>query len=370
MVKHKLLIVDDEIENLNLLRRTFIREYTVITADNAKDALAILEESKDISLIISDQRMVGMSGTEFFKEVAEHYPHMMKILLTAYTDVEALVDAINDGRVYKYVTKPWDPEELKLTVKRAIELYDLAMENKQLIIVLAQKNAELQRMKDYSEERIEEERLRISRELHDETCQSLASLILSIEICMRMLKPDLNQENIDMIKQKILTMKEQLKETSQQVRRISMDLRPAELDSLGFISTVEQFINRFSQPPNTLEVQLKVLGDIITLPQKLELAMFRLIQESLNNIKKHAKATKVELTLDFKDEVIEISVSDNGVGFEIPTNLGDLLLDGHLGLVGMQERVKQFDGLFSIKSVPGQGTTVYVVVNCIGGTFK
>jgi signal transduction histidine kinase len=370
MSKHKILIVDDEVENLNLLRRTFIREYKVHTADNAQEALRLLDDNPDISLIISDQRMAGMTGTELFKEVVDKNIEAMKILLTAYTDVEALVDAINTGKVYKYVTKPWDPEEFKLTVKRALEVYELTQENKQLLKDLAQKNAELKKMKDYSEERVEEERLRISRELHDDICQSLASLNLSMEIILRMLKPGLEQSNIDTIKDNLLTMREQIKATSQRVRRISMDLRPAELDSLGFVPTIEQFINRFNKYDDTPNVQLNVTGNIVSLPQKLELAMFRLIQECLNNIKKHAYAKTVDITLLYNNDKLDITVQDDGKGFNLPDNLNILLQEGHLGLIGMQERVNQFNGDLKITSTLDKGTTVLVSVKSTGGTFE
>jgi signal transduction histidine kinase len=370
MAKYKILIVDDEEENLNLLRRTFIRDYQVLTASNARDALKMLDDNPEVCLIISDQRMAGMTGTELFKEVVDKNLDLIKILLTAYTDVEALVDAINTGRVYKYITKPWDPEEFKITVRRAIEVYELTQENKQLLKDLARKNAELKKMKDYTDERVEEERLRISRELHDDICQSLASLNLSMEIALRYLKPGIDQDNVDQIKDNMLTMREQIKSTSQRVRRISMDLRPAELDSLGFVPTIEQFINRYKKYEDTPEVDLIVEGSIVSLPQKLELAMFRLVQECLNNIKKHAQASLVTIKLNFMDETLKIIVTDNGKGFEIPDNFNQLLQDGHLGLIGMQERVSQFNGILNITSSSGHGTTIDVSVRSTGGTFE
>lgn len=370
MAKKQMLIIDDEAENLNLLRRTFIREYSVYSADNAKDALTILNEKPGISLIISDQRMAEMTGTEFFKIVAKDRPDIMKILLTAYTDMEALVEAINDGQIYKYITKPWDPEELKLTIKRAYEVYDLAEENKRLISDLAIKNAELQKMKDYTDERIEEERLRISRELHDDICQSLASLNINMEICMRLLKSDLAEDKINTIKDNLINTREQIKDTSKRVRRISMDLRPAELDSLGFVSTLEQFINRYNSTPDSAKVELKIIGDIITLPQKLELGMFRIIQECLNNAKKHAKATKIDVTLAFDSDKLNITIIDDGIGFEIPEHLGSLLQKGHLGIVGMYERLNQLGGKLIITSKPEEGTIINVTIQTLGGTFE
>ncbi|AFY40437.1 adenylate/guanylate cyclase with GAF sensor(s) [[Leptolyngbya] sp. PCC 7376] len=123
--KPKILVVDDEPDNLDLLYRTFRRLYRVVRSDSAPEALNILAEDPEIAVIISDQRMPQMSGTEFLKIAATSYPNTMRIMLTGYTDVEDLVDAINEGRVYKYVTKPWDAEELKSIVEQALETHNL-----------------------------------------------------------------------------------------------------------------------------------------------------------------------------------------------------------------------------------------------------
>ncbi len=121
--KLKLMVVDDEPDNLDLLYRTFRREFKVYKADGALTALDILDEEGEMALIISDQRMPVMNGTEFLSKTVERFPETIRILLTGYTDVEDLVDAINTGQVFKYITKPWSPEELKATVRQASELY-------------------------------------------------------------------------------------------------------------------------------------------------------------------------------------------------------------------------------------------------------
>lgn len=123
--KPKILVVDDEPDNLDLLYRTFRRAYKVVRSDSAPEALKVLEEHPDIAVIISDQRMPQMSGTEFLKIAAVSYPNTMRIMLTGYTDVEDLVDAINEGRVYKYVTKPWDADDLKNIVEQALSTHNL-----------------------------------------------------------------------------------------------------------------------------------------------------------------------------------------------------------------------------------------------------
>jgi response regulator RpfG family c-di-GMP phosphodiesterase len=139
-MSHKILIVDDEAANLRLLDRLFRRDFNVLTASSGEEALLILEQH-DVTLLITDQRMPGMSGIELLQRATSLRPHLVRIILTGYTDVGALVEAINCGQVYKYVTKPWNNDELRLTVERAIEHYetnkarhDLALTNQRLVM--------------------------------------------------------------------------------------------------------------------------------------------------------------------------------------------------------------------------------------------
>jgi response regulator RpfG family c-di-GMP phosphodiesterase len=120
---YKLLIVDDETPNLRLLERLFSNEYQCLTASSGPEALRLLEQH-DVAILITDQRMPEMTGIDLLKRSARLRPHMVRILLTGYTDVEALVEAINCGLVYMYVTKPWNNDDLKLKISRACEYYE------------------------------------------------------------------------------------------------------------------------------------------------------------------------------------------------------------------------------------------------------
>jgi DNA-binding NtrC family response regulator len=120
---HKIMIVDDEPANLRLLEKLFRHDYEVISTESGEEALRLLNEH-DAAILITDQRMPGMTGVELLKRSALNRPRVVRIILTGYTDVETLVEAINSGCVYKYVTKPWNNEELRLTVSRALEHYE------------------------------------------------------------------------------------------------------------------------------------------------------------------------------------------------------------------------------------------------------
>lgn len=124
-VKPKILVVDDEPDNLDLLYRTFRRDFQVLKASSGADALSVLTAEGEVAVIISDQRMPEMKGTEFLSKTVPQFPNTIRIILTGFTDVEDLVEAINSGQVYKYITKPWDPLELKDVVQRATETYAL-----------------------------------------------------------------------------------------------------------------------------------------------------------------------------------------------------------------------------------------------------
>ncbi len=122
-MKYKILIVDDEPSNLRALERLFRQKHDVLTATSGADALALLEHH-DVALLISDQRMPEMSGIELVQRTVKSRPHMVRILLTGYTDVSSLIEAINSGHVYKYVTKPWNNEDLVMTVARALQHFE------------------------------------------------------------------------------------------------------------------------------------------------------------------------------------------------------------------------------------------------------
>lgn len=119
----KLMVVDDEPDNLDLLYRTFRREFEVYKAEDGFKALQVLAEAGEMAVIISDQRMPRMNGTEFLSRTVEQFPDTIRIVLTGYTDVEDLVEAINSGKVFKYITKPWKPADLKSVVMQAAETF-------------------------------------------------------------------------------------------------------------------------------------------------------------------------------------------------------------------------------------------------------
>jgi DNA-binding NtrC family response regulator len=144
MKRHGLLVVDDEKEILRSLTLTFADDYEVFTASSGVEALNILK-NQEIALVIADQRMPEMTGVELLQQVIAINPHIIRIILTGYTDTASLIQAINKGHIYQYITKPWERQELRIIVKRALESYELALENQRLLKELQAAN---ERLKD------------------------------------------------------------------------------------------------------------------------------------------------------------------------------------------------------------------------------
>jgi len=143
-VRYRVLIVDDDPLNLDALARVLGDEYDLIRAADGDEALRILNDQiAHIDLILSDKAMPRMSGVKLLEEAKALNPEIMRVILTAYPDAADLAEAINRGEVYRYVTKPWSPDELRVVVAQALERYQLARDNAELIDELKRKNAEL-----------------------------------------------------------------------------------------------------------------------------------------------------------------------------------------------------------------------------------
>lgn len=143
-MKHAILCIDDETDIVDALERLFRKKYSVLKATSGDEGLALLRAHPEIAVIISDQRMPSMTGVEFFKRSQKSHPETVRILLTGYTDVESVISAINDGHIYRYVTKPWDPVDLTNAVDKGVERFLIGLELREKNIALEKALAELQ----------------------------------------------------------------------------------------------------------------------------------------------------------------------------------------------------------------------------------
>jgi response regulator RpfG family c-di-GMP phosphodiesterase len=137
------LYVDDEVHNLNSFKAGFRRLFNVFTAESAAEGLKVIE-TEEIHVIITDQRMPVMTGIEFLESIIPKYPDPIRILLTGYADINAVIDAINKGQVYRYIQKPWMDEDLRINIEKAFEIYMLRKENRELTDKLLVANEQLE----------------------------------------------------------------------------------------------------------------------------------------------------------------------------------------------------------------------------------
>lgn len=158
MAEHvTILCVDDEANVLKSLKRLFLDEdYEILTAESGKEGLVLLEQRQPVQVVISDYRMPAMDGVAFFKQVHERWPETIRIVLSGYADTAAVVAAINEGRVYKFIPKPWNDDELKMAIVKAVERYFLVKANNELNEQLRQANDELSRIAAQLEEKVAE----------------------------------------------------------------------------------------------------------------------------------------------------------------------------------------------------------------------
>jgi signal transduction histidine kinase len=200
----------------------------------------------------------------------------------------------------------------------------------------------------------EEERKRISHELHDETIQALVVLSRKLDALASsgMKLPQEHRAQLEKLWQ-------QVNDIVADVRRLSQDLRPAALDRLGLLSALEWLAADVAKYSG-LKIEVKVLGKERRLPGELELVLFRIAQEALRNVWKHAQASEAEIIVEFSEAAIKVTISDNGRGFYPPQQVSNLAREGKLGMAGMQERVQLVGGNLAIRSEPGKGTIVTI----------
>jgi len=198
----------------------------------------------------------------------------------------------------------------------------------------------------------EDERLRISRELHDDTVQTLAGLSRDIGSVVSK-----NRELPESVRQRLLELRGVTDSALEGVRRYSQDLRPSIMDDLGLVPALE-WLSASLTEEHGIRSRIKVAGERYRLSAEHELSVFRIVQEALNNVRQHSRATEVETVIDFGEDALTVMTTDNGMGFRMPDRAGDLVASGRLGIVGMRERARLVGGTLIAQSEVGKGTTV------------
>jgi signal transduction histidine kinase len=373
--KYSILYVDDEVSNLTVFKNTFRRDYNIFTAETAKEGLQILDKEK-IDLILTDQRMPEMSGVEFLKKVMVSYPQPSRILITAYTDFDALKDAVNEAKIFQYIQKPWDEKEIQQIISNALEIYQLRQKNIELTEKLNIQNKELIRL---NKELVELDKLKfqflsiISHEIRT----PLNGLVGAITI----LKSELTESEflkynsfLNILDSSALRLNHflLLAQRITEFKASSYQISPAQLDIRILVDKVVNILHeKIKAKDISVEYQFSEERNYKCYADEY---LFKIcLKEVLDNAVKYSdKSGKIIIKTSFRGDRIVIDIIDNGPGFPeiVLKNLfkfsvtdEDITKQG-MGLdLGMVQLImKAHNGIIDIKNNESAGATVSLIL--------
>lgn len=347
-----ILLAEDNSDMRQFLVNLLSPHYEVVAASNGEEALRILEgDPTAIDLILTDVMMPVMNGYALLRSVRQD-PSVRTIpvvMLSARAGDEATLAGL-DAEADDYVVKPFSANELLARVRANIRMAQFRKEAADAREKARATKAERERLELL--ERLvtlqEQERLRIARELHDQTGQNMTGLSLGL----KGLEPHIQDER----GRETLRWLEQLTgEIGQSLHRTAWELRPTSLDDIGLLRALEDYTRDWSERFG-ISVDLHGRIDSERFPPKVETTTYRVVQEAMTNVLKHAGASTVSLVLERRDGLLQIIIEDDGKGFDPSSVRGS----EHLGLAGMRERLALVSGTLTIDSTIGVGTTLYV----------
>jgi len=332
------LIVDDDLTARETLVAMLEGEhYDLQVAKDGTQALQMLKQIQP-DLILLDVMMPGMDGYEVCRRIraTPQLAEVPIILLTALDDRASLVRGIESG-ADDFLSKPADRRELTARVRTVTRL------NRYRTLVEQREN--IRHMAEHTVAAQEEERQRISRELHDDLGQALTTHLLAI----RNLQADLSLPAESMF-ERLQSLHDQSYEILVKIRRIARDLRPPVLDALGLKVAMQTYCTEFTRRTH-LPVIFEADTSLPQFPDIYNITLYRILQEALTNIIKHSQASQVWVDLSMEDEMVILTVQDNGIGFSEEETQSN-----GIGLTGLQERITIAGGTLNINSMPRHGT--------------
>jgi signal transduction histidine kinase len=338
-------------------------EYTVV--GEAADGLEAVEMTQSLrpDVVLMDIRMPVMDGIEATRLIYERCPTPV-VVLTAY-DTPELIERASAAGAGAYLVKPPNAREIEHAITIAIarfgdmmelrrlnaELQAEITERKQAEEEITKHRKDLQKLSTQLINAQEAERTRISQELHDEMGQALTAMSINLAAIEKELPPELPP-----------TIRERLAETSsladqtlEQIRELALDLRPSMLDDLGLVPTLRWYVNRYAKRSD-IEVELEAIDLEERLAAEVETVLYRVVQEALTNVARHAQANRVRIRLERKEAKFRAFIEDDGQGFDVKEVASRASPERGAGLLGIRERVALLSGRFNIQSRPGRGT--------------
>lgn len=349
----RVLLIEDNPGDATLIKE-YLKEvrnsdFSVETAGKLQDGINILA-NHDIDTVLLDLNLPDSRGLETFEKIIAIAPKVPSIVLTGLDDEGTALKAVQKGAQDYLVKDKVDGELLARSIRYAIERKKSEEEHEKLIEQRVRSSAIIEAQ--------ENERRRISRELHDGLGQLLSAAKLNFGMIDFVNNQDKSKKD-EVLKQIDSIISKAIVEA----RRIAHDLRPTTLDDFGLIPALRILCQEFSKLTG-IKVKFQVSQLIDRINPKAEIAIYRIIQESFNNITKYADATEVSLDLIRENNKVFVKVADNGKGFdqaEITKN--KKMSSSGFGLLNMRERAELVGGIFQIRSKPGKGTTVEIEIN-------
>ncbi|GIV32602.1 MAG: hybrid sensor histidine kinase/response regulator [Chitinophagales bacterium] len=358
--KPKILYLDDEPNNLITFKAAFRREYDIQTATSAEEALSLMDQHL-FEVVISDQRMPGMTGVEFFKALFEKYPLPVRILLTGYADIESVIKAINEGHVYRYITKPWNEADLRLAINNALQLYHAQNEIKRRNIELQKAYEELEKFVYYAS--------------HDMRAP-LASVLGIVKLAK--MESSSSGQYLDMIEMTVKKLDVLLQNIISYYRNAKSDNAVEEINLEKFLQeSVERHAYLDDAQHIRFTIDVKQEKPLNTDPVRLGIVLNNLISNAIRYQREDARDKMVRLSAHVQNGHAIIEVEDNGIG--INPELQDKIFTmfyrsaqkksgSGIGLYIVQDAVKKLNGKVEVTSRPGEGSKFTIIIPNQNGT--
>ncbi len=353
--KIRVLYIDDEINNLLAFQASFRRRYTIFTASSGAEGMNVLNQEKDIQVIIADQRMPNSTGVEFFQVVRKAFPHPIRILLTGYTDVESIIDAINKGEIFRYVKKPWNEVELQTAIQNAFELYTTRQQLKRKVTELQKTNDELNRF--------------VYSTSHD--LRSPLASIMGILNLSKMENSIVDPNNyLGMIETCVNKMDVFIQKIIEYYKSIRVDDEKSEID---FTKLLNDSVTICKMQKPEVQFNLKIEQPVKLVSDEFRISI--IIDNLISNAVKYQKPTSENPTVDISVNVDEhkaiIEIQDNGIGIveEHLNNIFKMFFRSNshvnglgIGLYIVKEALSRLNGDISVVSTYGVGTLFRIIV--------
>jgi len=361
--KIRVLYVDDELNNLNMFKASFRLDYDVFISLSSEDALALLKDNP-VHVIIADQRMPKMNGVEFFERLVDEYPEPVRILLTGYTNIESVIDAINRGQVFRYIKKPWEEDDLRLTIKNAYEIYSARKALRKKNEELAQMNAELLRAN--------EELNRFVYSASHDLKAPLASIMGIVEVARMEGEEHEAAHYLSLIEKSVKQLEAFIQNIIDYYKNIRYQENLLEID---FHSLIHEIIDSFSYFQGVsdinFDISIQQSTTFVNDDFRIRVVLNNLISNAIKYQKKKHPHKQISLQVKVADGMAVIHIRDNGIGIR-SEYIGDIykmffrateISDGSgMGLYIVKEAIDKMNGQISVVSKEGEGTAFTVLL--------